>query len=74
LLPAFAAAFLGTTIVQPGRFNVFGTVVALYLLAVAIKGLELRYPTVPWIANLIQGVVLIVAVAIVALVQKRRRT
>jgi ribose transport system permease protein len=74
LLPAFAAAFLGTTIIQTGRFNVFGTVVALYLLAVAIKGLQLRYPTIPWIANLIQGVVLIVAVAIVALLQKRRRT
>jgi len=74
LLPAFAAAFLGTTQIQPGRFNVWGTVVALYLLAVAVKGLQLRYPSVPWIGDLIQGVTLIGSVAIAAYVARRRRT
>src|SRR6202023_4184860 len=34
LLPAFAAAFLGSTQIRPGRFNVAGTLVAIYLLAV----------------------------------------
>lgn len=72
LLPAFAAAFLGTTQLQPGRFNVWGTVVALYLLAVAVKGLQLKYPSSPWIANLITGLVLIVSVGIVARARRAR--
>ena len=33
LLPAFAAAFLGSTQFRNGRFNVLGTVVAVYVLA-----------------------------------------
>jgi ribose transport system permease protein len=74
LLPAFAAAFLGTTQIQPGRFNVWGTVVALYLLAVAVKGLQLRYPSVPWIGDFIQGVTLIGSVAIASYVARRRQT
>jgi ribose transport system permease protein len=41
LLPAFAACFLGTTQFKPGRFNVWGTVLALYLLATGVKGLQL---------------------------------
>ncbi|WP_229052451.1 ABC transporter permease [Aeromicrobium sp. Leaf350] len=72
LLPAFAAAFLGSTQVQPGRFNVFGTLIALYLLATAVKGLQLRYPDLPWIADLIQGVTLIASVAIAAYAGRRR--
>ena len=32
VLPVFAAAFLGATQFQPGRFNVWGTVLAVYLL------------------------------------------
>jgi ribose transport system permease protein len=73
LLPAFAAAFLGATLIQPGRFNVLGTIVALYLLAVAVKGLQLRYPSVPWLAEFIQGVTLIVAVALSAHATRRRK-
>lgn len=30
LLPAFAAAFLGATTIQPGRFNPWGTIVAVF--------------------------------------------
>lgn len=66
LLPAFAAAFLGSTLVQAGRFNVVGTVLALYILAVAVKGLQLQFPGAPWIANFVEGVTLIGAVAIAA--------
>jgi ribose transport system permease protein len=74
LLPAFAAAFLGATQIQPGRFNVAGTVVALYLLAVAVKGLQLRNPSLPWIVDLIQGLTLIVSVALATWVTRRRST
>ncbi|KJL42311.1 ABC transporter permease [Microbacterium trichothecenolyticum] len=71
LLPAFAAAFLGSTQVLPGRFNVLGTIVALYLLAIAVKGLQLQYPDLPWIKDLVEGLVVIVAVAITTRTIKR---
>jgi ribose transport system permease protein len=36
LLPAFSAAFLGSTQFRGGRFNVWGTVVAVYVLATGV--------------------------------------
>ena len=38
LLPAFAAAFLGSTQLQPGKFNVWGTLLAIYVLATGVHG------------------------------------
>jgi ribose transport system permease protein len=40
LLPAFAAAFLGSTTIVPGRFNAWGTFVAVYFLTTGITGLQ----------------------------------
>ncbi|WP_169721608.1 ABC transporter permease [Nocardioides alkalitolerans] len=74
LLPAFAATFLGSTQILPGRFNVRGTIVALYLLAIAVKGLQLQFPDLPWIKDLVEGSVLIVAVSITARAISRRST
>lgn len=62
LLPAFAAAFLGSTQFRNGRFNVLGTVVAVYVLAAGVKGLQLSGAPV-WIPELFNGVALLVAVA-----------
>jgi ribose transport system permease protein len=64
LLPAFATAFLGSTQIRPGRFNVLGTLIALYLLAIGVNGLQLRFSNLPWIGDLFEGVALIVAVAL----------
>jgi ribose transport system permease protein len=72
LLPAFSAVFLGATQIRPGRFNVWGTVVSIYLLAVGVKGLELKWPAEPWITDLFDGVVLIVAVALAVRSARRR--
>jgi ribose transport system permease protein len=72
LLPAYAAAFLGSTQIKPGRFNVLGTVVALYLLAIGIKGLQLRFPQYAWIADLVEGVILLLAVGIAVQSARRR--
>jgi len=72
LLPAFAAAFLGSTQIKPGRFNVAGTIVALYLLGIGVQGLQLRYPSLPWIADLFQGLALITAVALGVIAAKQR--
>ncbi|WP_328810481.1 ABC transporter permease [Rhodococcus sp. NBC_00294] len=74
LLPAFAATFLGSTQIRPGRFNVVGTIVALYLLAISVKGLQLQYPDLPWIKDLVEGSVLLVAVSITARAVRNRRS
>ncbi|MCS7476787.1 ABC transporter permease [Umezawaea endophytica] len=66
LLPAFAAAFLGSTQFRDGRFNVLGTVVAVYVLATGVKGLQLAGAPV-WIPELFNGVALLVAVAVTRL-------
>lgn len=63
LLPAFSAVFLGSTQFRDGRFNVWGTVVAAYVLAVGVKGLQLGgAPT--WVPDLFNGVALLVAVGL----------
>jgi ribose transport system permease protein len=63
LLPAFSAAFLGSTQFRGGRFNVWGTIVAVYVLATGVKGLQLAgAPT--WIPDLFNGVALLIAVGL----------
>jgi ribose transport system permease protein len=41
MLPAFAAAFLGSTSIVPGRFNAWGSFAAVYFLVNGIYGLSL---------------------------------
>jgi ribose transport system permease protein len=63
LLPAFAAVFLGATSIRPGFFNVWGTVLAIFVLAVNFSGLTLL--GVPyWLSPVIDGVALIVGVLV----------
>jgi ribose transport system permease protein len=71
LLPAYAAAFLGFTQLSPGRFNVWGTLLAVYVLATGVKGLQL-VTSVQWLPNLFNGVALIFAVGLA--VWRQRRT
>jgi ribose transport system permease protein len=61
LLPAFAAAFLGSTQFKGGRFNVGGTLVAVALLAIGVEGLSLGGAPV-WTPTMFNGVVLLLAV------------
>jgi ribose transport system permease protein len=63
LLPAYATAFLGATIIRPGRFNVGGLVVAILILAVGINGFELLGAPF-WVQSLFQGTALVGAVAL----------
>jgi len=70
-LTALAAAFLGATSVRPGRFNVVGTLLAIYFLAAAITGLT--YAGVKdYIQNLFTGAALVLAVAISTILGRRR--
>jgi ribose transport system permease protein len=71
LLPAFAACFLGMTQLKPGRFNVWGMFVALYLLATGVKGLQLAGGQL-WITDLFNGAALIGAVSLAVAVERRR--
>lgn len=63
LLPAFAAVFLGSTQLQPGRFNVWGTLIAIFVLAIGVQGLQLL-SSVLWLSAMFNGVALIAAVAL----------
>lgn len=72
LLPAFAAVFLGSTQIKPGRVNVWGTVVAIFMLATGVKGLQLLGAPL-WVDSLFNGVVLIVSVALAGLRTRGRQ-
>ncbi len=63
LLPAFAAAFLGSTQFK-SRFNVWGAVLAVFVLQSGVKGLQLAGVGTTWIEALFFGVALIVAVGL----------
>ncbi|MEV5409669.1 ABC transporter permease [Thermopolyspora sp. NPDC052614] len=73
LLPLFAAVYLGSTQIKPGRFNIWGTIVALYVLATGVKGLQLAGGQY-WVAELFNGAALIIAVGVAISAQERRRS
>jgi ribose transport system permease protein len=72
LLPAYAAAYLGATAFTPGRFNVWGSLWAVYLLAVGTTGFQLL-GLENWIIDFFNGAVLILAVAFSRIFDGRRR-
>ncbi|MGW1621947.1 ABC transporter permease [Streptomyces sp. NPDC002172] len=63
LLSAYAAAFVGATQLRAGRFNAWGTVLAVLLLGTGITGLGLA-TSAQWAASLFTGSVLIVALVL----------
>jgi ribose transport system permease protein len=71
LLPAFSAVFLGATQIRPGRVNVLGTLVAIFLLATGVTGLQLAGAP-SYVTELFNGAALIIAVALAARTARRR--
>ncbi len=70
-LPAFAAAFLGSTCIAPGRFNPWGAAVAVYFLVTGITGLVfLGFSS--FIQEMFYGGALVVAVTLSQLVRGRQ--
>ena len=53
-LQALSAAFLGATAIKPGRFNVLGTIVAIFFLAFSVTGLSLA-GVANWINDVFNG-------------------
>jgi ribose transport system permease protein len=76
LFTAVGAVFFGASQLK-GRPNVWGTVIAVYVLAFGIKGIGLRYPReIAWMQPMFEGLVLIIAVAVAsrqAVVKVNRR-
>lgn len=70
LLPAYAAAFLGSTVFFPGRFNPWGTFAAVYFLVTGITGLQLM-GIASWIEPVFYGGSLVLAVAASRIAQRR---
>jgi ribose transport system permease protein len=72
LLPAFTAALLGATSIRPGRVNVWGTVLAVAVLAVTVAGLnQLGAPF--FVEPLFNGSMLILAVGLAVQAAQRRQ-
>lgn len=72
LLPAFAGAFLGSTVIRPGRFNVAGVFIAIYFLVTGVTGLQLLGYT-GWVNDVFYGFSLVLAVVLTQLTAKGRR-
>jgi ribose transport system permease protein len=73
LLPAFAAAFLGATIFRMGQYNVFGTVIAMFVVAVGIAGLQ--QVGVPfYVGSIFTGLVVLGAVVLTRFERPGART
>lgn len=70
MLPAFAACFLGSTVLKIGRFNPWGTLIAVYFLVTGITGLQLMGAE-QYVQQLFYGGALVIAVILSKLVKSR---
>lgn len=70
LLPAFAAAFLGSTSISPGRFNPWGAAIAVYFLVTGITGLSILGIST-FVQDLFYGGALVIAVTLSQVVRGR---
>jgi ribose transport system permease protein len=71
LLAVYAAAFLGMTTIQPGRFNAIGAGISVFFLAVAVNGASLLGAQT-YVQSLLYGVVLVIAVVGSRTINRRR--
>lgn len=73
LMPTFAAVFLGTVAVIPGRFNPIGMAIAAYFLLTGVFGLQLLGLT-GWVVQVFYGAALVIAVTVSHILRKRIRS
>jgi ribose transport system permease protein len=71
LLPTFAATFLGTAVVQLGKFNPIGTFIGIYFLETGIIGLQLL-GVEGWVSDVFYGGVLVIAVSVTTVIRNRQ--
>lgn len=70
-IPALTACFLGATAIRPGFFNVWGTLVGIFLIGVSVNGLVLAGAE-GWVEPVFNGSALFLALMISTLIAKRR--
>ncbi len=73
LLPAFAAAFLGSTAVIPGQFNAWGSFVAVYALVTGVSGFQMLGWS-GWPEDVFYGASLLAAVILGQVASRARRS
>jgi ribose transport system permease protein len=73
LLPALAAAFLGSTTIRPGRVNAWGTLLGVSITAIGISGLQHLLPGRFYLEPLFNGLTLVAAITIASLASRKRR-
>ncbi|MCO5066744.1 MAG: ABC transporter permease [Rhizobiaceae bacterium] len=71
MFPALTAVFLGATMIKPGKYNVWGTVIGIFFVATSVSGLTLLGADV-WVQPVFNGTSLIVAVALSTLIARGR--
>jgi ribose transport system permease protein len=71
LFPALAAVFLGATTIRPGVYNVVGTILGVFFVAIAVNGFSLLGADT-WVTPVFNGAALVVSVAISTLIGRRR--
>ena len=71
LLPAFAAVFLGSTTIRPGRVNVLGTLVAVFVIAVVSAGMA-QLGAQFYVDPMFNGIMLVASVGLAAYAARRR--
>ncbi|KZX20065.1 ABC transporter permease [Rathayibacter tanaceti] len=72
LLPALAAAFLGSTTIRPGRVNALGTVLGVAIATIGISGLQQLLPGRFFLEPLFNGLTLVAAITIASIASRRR--
>ncbi|WP_084270097.1 ABC transporter permease [Patulibacter minatonensis] len=73
LFPALAAVFLGATTLRPGKYNVWGTIVGVFVVAVAVNGFTLLGADA-WVTPVFNGASLLAAVMISTLFARQRES
>jgi ribose transport system permease protein len=63
LIEPYAAAYLGIAAIQLGRFNIVGTLFALYLVVVGVTGLQLL-GAAQWVSEVFNGAALLIAIGL----------
>lgn len=71
LFAALAAVFLGQTAINPGHYNVWGTIIGVYVVAVAVDGFSLM-GAASWVTSVFNGAALVLSVAVSTLLAQAR--
>jgi ribose transport system permease protein len=71
LLPVIAAVFLSTAVLDPGKFNPLGVLIAVYFLRSGVVGLQI-IGLAEWVKPIFYGAALVVAVTTSTLLSNRR--